>query len=347
MFHLLALLRTFLAALLLFWVATANLSAAEDTRPRLLVLTDIGGDPDDQQSMTRLMLYTNQFRIEGLIASASGTPGELKQAVTRTDLIRQIVEAYGKVRINLMKHEKGWPEKSELLSIIKSGNPQRGRTNIGAKFDTEGSHHLIERIDAGSAEDPLNIAIWGGQTDLAQALWRVKATRGEKGLKEFVRKFRVYDINDQDHIADWMHEQFPGMYYILSEAPKGKDKRLGTYRGMYLGGDEQLTSLSWVESNIKSKSPLGTQYPTKTWTSPNAHGCMKEGDTPSWFFFLPLGHNDPADPTQPGWGGTYQKTSDGWYHDMPTSKGDPRVSVSRWRPEFQKDFALRMSWCVD
>ena len=25
------------------------------TRPRLLVLTDIGGDPDDQQSMIRLM----------------------------------------------------------------------------------------------------------------------------------------------------------------------------------------------------------------------------------------------------------------------------------------------------
>jgi len=34
-----------------------SLSAAE--RPRLLVLTDIGGDPDDQQSMIRLMPHPN------------------------------------------------------------------------------------------------------------------------------------------------------------------------------------------------------------------------------------------------------------------------------------------------
>jgi hypothetical protein len=44
-------------------------------RPRLAVLTDIGGDPDDQQSMVRLVVYANEFQIEALIASASGTPG--------------------------------------------------------------------------------------------------------------------------------------------------------------------------------------------------------------------------------------------------------------------------------
>jgi len=49
-------------------------------KPRLIVLTDIGGDPDDQQSMIRLMAFANEFEIEGLIASASGTPAELKRA---------------------------------------------------------------------------------------------------------------------------------------------------------------------------------------------------------------------------------------------------------------------------
>ena len=28
-------------------------------KPRLIILTDIGGDPDDQQSMIRLMTYSN------------------------------------------------------------------------------------------------------------------------------------------------------------------------------------------------------------------------------------------------------------------------------------------------
>lgn len=73
---------------------------------------------------------------------------------------------------------------------------------------------------------------------------------------------------------------------------------------------------------------------------------MKEGDTPAWFFFLPLGGNDPADPSKPGWGGQYQREADGWYRDVPAKKGeDPRHAVSRWRPDFQKDFALRMGWC--
>ena len=65
---------------LLFLLGTTLLCAAD--RPRLLVLTDIGGDPDDQQSLVRLMVYSNEFEIEGLVASAAGTPGELKQAVT-------------------------------------------------------------------------------------------------------------------------------------------------------------------------------------------------------------------------------------------------------------------------
>ena len=88
--------------LAVFLLAAANLGAAE--RPRLCVLTDIGGDPDDQQSMVRLMVYANEFEIEGLIATAAGTPGELKETRTRPELIREIVAAYGKVRENLARH---------------------------------------------------------------------------------------------------------------------------------------------------------------------------------------------------------------------------------------------------
>ena len=56
----------------------------------------------------------------------------------------------------------------------------------------------------------MNITIWGGQTDLAQALWRVKHDRGTAGFAAFARKLRVYDIGDQDGIADWMRGEFPG-----------------------------------------------------------------------------------------------------------------------------------------
>jgi hypothetical protein len=103
------------------------------------VLTDIGGDPDDQQSLVLLMVYANHFRIEGLIASAAGTPGELKEFVTRTDLIRRTIQAYGAVIPNQSRHETGWPTEAALASKIKSGNPLRGREHIGEGHDTEGS----------------------------------------------------------------------------------------------------------------------------------------------------------------------------------------------------------------
>jgi hypothetical protein len=327
------------------FVAAVMVSAAE--RPRLAVLTDIGGDPDDQQSLVRLLVYANEFDLELFVASAAGTRGELKESITRPDLIRQAVDAYGAVLPNLKKHATGWPEAETLRARILAGNHLRGRDHIGATHDTAGSRALLAAIDAGTTARPLNISIWGGQTDLAQVLWRVKTDRGARGLAEFVKKVRVYDISDQDGIAAWMRTEFPGMHYILAQAQPGRDKREGLYRGMYLGGDESLTSPAWIEANVRSRGPLGALYPMKTWTAPNPHACLKEGDTPAWFFFLPRGGNDPADPTKPGWGGQFVREADGWWRDVPAKSGfDPRTTVNQWRPEYQRDFAERMKWCV-
>mgnify|MGYP000290363013 CR=1 FL=1 len=336
------------AALVLMLLWASAPSGFAQQKPRLAVLTDIGGDPDDQQSMVRLMVYANEFELELLVASAAGTPGELKAKITRPDLIRQMVDAYGEVLPNLKRHATGWPEASDLRARILSGNPQRGRAHVGAEHDTAGSRALIQRIDAGTAERPLNISIWGGQTDFAQALWRVKQDRGGGGLTTFVGKCRVYDIADQDGIAAWMRAEFPGLHYILNKAAPGTDKRQAIFRGMYLTGDEALTSLAWIDENVRRRGPLGALYPVKTWTAPNPHGCMKEGDTPSWFFFLPGGGNHPSDPTKPGWGGQFVRQADGWYESAPAGAGfDLRELVSRWRPDFQRDFARRMSWCVE
>lgn len=320
-------------------------SVSCEAKPRLLILTDIGGDPDDQQSLIRLMLYANEFRLVGFVATSSGVPGELETPVTRPDLIQSVIEAYRQDLPRLKVHAADWPEPADLLSRVRSGNPMRGLSHVGEGHDTNGSQLIIECVDDAKPDDRVNIAIWGGQTDLAQALWRVRADRGAKGLKQFINRFRVYDINDQDGLADYLRTEFPGMYYILSKAPAGRDKRLGTYRGMYLTGEEALTSRQWAEEHLLPAGALGKLYPLKTWTAPNPHGCIKEGDTPSWFFFLPRGGNRVDDPSHPGWGGQYIRQADGWYRDMPaTDSFDPRTTVSRWRHEFQNDFARRLRW---
>ena len=83
-----------------FALTATSVSAAEKTR--LFVLTDIGGDPDDQMSMVRLMTYANHIDIEGLAAT------EVRRRVN-PERIQRIVEAYGKVRDNLELHESGFP----------------------------------------------------------------------------------------------------------------------------------------------------------------------------------------------------------------------------------------------
>ncbi|MCI0724346.1 MAG: DUF1593 domain-containing protein, partial [Acidobacteria bacterium] len=95
-------------------------TSQENGKVRLIVLTDIGGDPDDEQSLIRLLLYANEFDIEGLIAGAD--PYKAGSPDLRTDLIEERVRAYGEVRENLLRHKKGYPSMQYLLERIKRGH---------------------------------------------------------------------------------------------------------------------------------------------------------------------------------------------------------------------------------
>lgn len=76
---------------------------------------------------------------------------------------------------------------------------------------------------------------------------------------------------------------------------------------------------------------------------------LKEGDTPSWFFFLPNGLSDAEHPEWGGWGGRYEPTSNRIYRDavdQMEGQAHARATVWRWRPAFQRQFQARMDWCV-
>ncbi|HYO80513.1 MAG TPA: DUF1593 domain-containing protein [Bryobacteraceae bacterium] len=209
----------------------AAVSLAFAAKPRLVVLTDIGGDPDDEQSMVRLMVHSNEFDVEGLIASASGTPGELKKNATRPDLIRRIV---AKVHPNLLQHDRGFPLPSRLAEAIRSGKKYDARAMCnGEGRHTYGSRHIIAVVDRNDSR-PVNIAVWGGPTDLAQALWRVRSTRSAEELRRFTAKLRVFAIGHQDDSGPWIMREFPDLFYVLASVDpadvlghtyKGKDRR--------------------------------------------------------------------------------------------------------------------------
>src|SRR5687768_10478330 len=133
--------------------AAAALATAAD-RPRLIVLTDISSlttgvrEPDDGQSMVRFMLFTNEFDVEGLIATSSLGHGQ----VTRPELIREAIEAYGKVQPTLKLHAPGYPEPDKLLAVVKAGQPIAGpkmpvMNSIGEGKNTEGSDWIVKVVD--------------------------------------------------------------------------------------------------------------------------------------------------------------------------------------------------------
>ncbi len=340
------------------WSHSPDAVKEKPPKPRLLVLTDMSSlesgvrEPDDAQSMIRLMLYTNEFDVEGLIASSNMRHGQ----TVRPELIRQIVDAYEKVLPNLRLHRPDYPPADQLRRVIKSGQPVADQDipvfeSIGKGKDTEGSEWIIQSVDHPD-ERPLWITIWGGSADLAQALWKVRQTRSSEALAKFVSKIRVHAISDQDKTGPWIRAEFPDLFYIVRKV---------AMRGMYRGGDTTLVRSDWVQQNIKQDhGALGALYPDyrggDIWVRElgRVRG-IKEGDTPSYLGLIANGLNDIEKLTWENWGGRIRQDTSNpqHYYDAIDSIGsyqtDPApelATVYRWRPAFQADFKARLDWCV-
>ena len=165
-----------------------------------------------RMSMVRFLTYTNQWDVEGLVATTSVHQKD-KTAAWR---IREIVEAYGKVRDNLEKHEPGYPDGATICcrSCARAGRPSAWRPSARAwtRPAPTGSSQVVDRDDP----RPVWVTVWGGPNVLAQALWKVRATRSPEALQKFVAKLRVYTISDQDDSGPWLRKTFPALFYIAS-----------------------------------------------------------------------------------------------------------------------------------
>src|SRR5690606_14001361 len=133
----------FLLGLLFVILTSQNNYAQSINKPRVFVLTDIENEPDDAQSLVRFLTYSNQWDVEGIVATTSCWQKN-KTAEWR---IHEIVDVYRKVRDNLEAHEKGYPAYDYIKSIIKAGVPKFGMTGVGIEQDSEGSEWLIQRSE--------------------------------------------------------------------------------------------------------------------------------------------------------------------------------------------------------
>jgi hypothetical protein len=341
----------------IFLLFACSVSMAQ--KPRLIVTTDIGQDPDDEQSMIRLLHYANEFDIEGIIVNADANENH-ELPILKDYIVHTMINMYERIEKNLQQHDSEYPKADYLHSVVKKGcfgnsTYVPAEQYIGEHKDTEGSDWIIKVVDQPD-ERPVNIAVWGGACDLAQALWKVSETRSPDSVNLFVQKLRVFFIGLQDTSNEWILDNFPDMWLIL--ALNDKDKWLSSYRGMFWGGDMSSTSSEWLHENIIGANPLASMYPDKAYTggtSKNPNMAMKEGDSPSFLYFLDNGLNQADHPEWGGWGGRYEPKKEHYFRDADDAVYDqqqgvversPRASVYRWRPAFQNDFAARVQWGV-
>ncbi len=349
-----------------------SLFAQMNQENRVIILTDIEADPDDTQSLVRLLLYSNQIDIKGLVATTSCW----HKTEVNPESIKKIIQAYGEVQPNLIKHESDFPGAESLLKSVKQGLSKYGMLGVGEGKDSQGSDCILKVLEEDD-DRPLWISVWGGVNTLAQALYKIKNTKTKTEAKKIIAKLRVYTISDQDDSGIWIRKNFPDLFYTVSPGDDYGSATWSAINSFVKGIDNEKISNHWLAQNIQqSHGPLGAKYPDVSWGM--------EGDTPSFLSLIPNGLNEPEHPEWGGWGGRYElykpdfaplkkggsgvpfepETREIWTNAIDSytpyiyneygrsvrkdtvSFTDNKVTLWRWRDDFQNDFAARMDWCT-
>jgi len=311
----------------------ASKKISDTTKPRVILMHDIGGDPDDEQSLIRFLVYANEIDIE---------------AITMVDLVRafvdstqqewtrnrhdEIIAGYAEAYPNLIKHADGYPTVEELNEVTYMGNyglrfagrpgyPENfwdwvgdGETPLGDPKDSPASNAIVAALEKDDSR-PLYVMMWGGAYTLVQALWRYE--QRNPGV-DYSDRLIFYSILWQDMAYDYFRNleeigfhygrTFQGTYdgvrnikpTIIDNAHfdwwyKNNGSPLGDYE------QNQFTK-EWADEHIRSHGLLGANYPE----AGHLLG-VREGDSPAIFHLLSAikGLNEVQDPSMGGWGGRF------------------------------------------
>ncbi len=327
----------FLIAGLLLILQTIPASAAE--RLRLIIETDAGGDPDDEQSLVRFLLYANEWDIEGLIANRpTARDGEnLNPERTGFGIVCRLVDAYGQCWTNLVQHDARYPTHSNL----------RQRT-VAGHGDSDSAVQLI--IAAVDKPDPRPVwyADWGtdqgaATNNLNRALDRVLQERGQAGYALFKSRLRLSSADKfGKHTAEL---EPPFAFWVDTFRPELNGRR---WYHRFSAITARAGGFDLVRDCLTGHGALGALYPTNT-----THH-QKEGDTGTFLYLVPTGMNDPLEPTWGSWAGRYGPNTNFpgrfYYWASQTDEWNSATNrdntLARWATSLQNDFKARLDWCV-
>lgn len=367
-----------------------TLQSAEKTRielpkARLIVLADMGNEPDEEQQMMHMLMCHNAFDLEGLIAvSGIHIHPEKRNAYRRVvhpERFLHLIDAYEQAYHNLHVHADGWLSPFNLRMLVVKGQPEYGVAGTGPGKSSEGSELIIRQV---SNDDPrpVFIVVNAGSNTLAQALIDYRETHTPEELAAFVAKIRVFENGAQDDAGAWIAHHFPDIHWIRGMAQSKsyggpKHDQIGPhvwkpYPYSTKGQDE------WAHEHVRTgHGDFGKVYPmrlyfTRTFENP---AFIEGGGTVPWLGLVPHGLTNPSEQSWGGWSGRYTvekvanvRTSyseileqeenylpwavytdavDRWVDpDTGEVHHDEYAAIWHWRQAFWNDFRARMDWCV-
>jgi hypothetical protein len=308
-------------------------------RLRLIVETDAGGDPDDEQSLVRFLLYCNEWDVEGIIANRPvAREGEnLNSERTGLGIVRRQVAAYGECYPQLVRHDSRYPRPEVLLE----------RTVAGYDDTEDGVNLILAAVDANDPR-PVWFLNWGtdngsAESCLKRALDRVMKERGPGGYVDFKSKLRLSSDDQFDEHTTTVAPPF--RLWVDTFRPPVEGKR---WYHRFSGITATAGGFDVERDVLSNHGPLGALYPLNT-THP-----QKEGDTMSFLYLVPTGMNDPEQPTWGSWAGRYGVrpgfTDREYYWASAEDEWEGTThrdnTLRRWAVHLQNDFRARLDWCV-
>jgi hypothetical protein len=363
--------RVFMAALgaVFLFSSCSGTTDYQVVKPRTIVCTD--GEVDDYDSFIRLLLYANEMSIEAIVYSASqwhwagdgnGTPLLPENRADKggmnppqfdapkeshrwigTQWIPDLIDAYGEVWPNLVKHDASYPSAEHLKSLIKVGNI---RVEGDMSAPTEGSE-AVKAIMLDDKPGPVYFQAWGGTNTFARALLSIEeeyrdSQEWDAIYKKVCDKMVLYIIQDQDGTyMNYVAQNWPGIKTIynanqfISFAYLWKPTVPEPWH-QYLKGE-------WFRENIVNEhGPLTAKYlgagihypfddpedhygdPELVRRTPGAdfNDFISEGDSPSFFFLFDFWGLRSLD--HPEWGsigGRFNEVKPGFWEDPQTRGG--------------------------
>lgn len=344
-----------------FWILVLVFSSAAGlsgkTQPEfkktfdVLIDTDLGGDPDDIQSLFRAVHYSDILKIKGIVA----TPCNQLEAhpwdtVPRVELISTWIKRIDVDHLRANGYKDLMDEKT-LLDMVSLGSVTPGAPSPDRS--SEGSQRIINTARKYSWDHPLWILVWGSITTTAQALHDAPDIADKIRIYYIGSSNTLHDPASRDFIFAFMQNNNPDLWWIENGIlPRGSHD---TFRGIYQSGlqDGEWSYTSFIDHNIRNhgsnhhglfEEKCGDVFPV----AHSPKNSLKEGDSPSLLYLLSpvlgkVGNVD--DPTTESWGGQFrhydQNKYPNYYVDLDLPAKECQWTIGKWRYDILKDWKQR------